>query len=144
MSFVDNPIINSPFAEPKRQYQLDDEGQPTGIVLDGRRESIQVVPVPAARRRVKQGELELDAGATTVKQNQLVNEIRERVALWRAGERRGTTPETQRLLDYWSRPDRARRLFFCQIEALETLIYLTEVDPERFRGKIQEANDEGV
>lgn len=32
--------------------------------------------------------------------------------------------------------------FFCQIEAVETLIYLTEVDPERFRGKVQEANDE--
>jgi type III restriction enzyme len=142
MSFVDNPVINSPFEEPSRQYQLDEEGQPTGIVLNGRRDSIQVVPVPAARRKIKQGELQLDHGATTVKQNQLVNEIRERVALWRAGGRKGTTPETQRLLDHWSREDRSRRLFFCQIEAVETLIYLTEVDPERFRGKIQDANDE--
>lgn len=142
ISFVDNPVINSPFVEPRRQYQLDDEGQPTGLVLDGRRYSIQVVPVPAARRKVKQGELQLDDGATTVKHNQLVNEIRERVALWRAGGRKGTTPETQRLLDHWSREDRSRKLFFCQIEAVETLIYVTEVDPERFRGKIQEANDE--
>jgi type III restriction enzyme len=142
MSFVDNPIINSPFDEPKRQYQLDEEGQPTGIILDGRRESIQVVPVPAARRKVKQGELLLDDGATSVKQNQLVNEIRVRVGLWRAGGRKGTTPETQRLFDHWSRADRSRRLFFCQMEALETLVYLTEVEPERFRGKIQEANDE--
>jgi len=74
MSFIDDPVINSPFEGPKRQYQLDDEGQPTGLVLEGRRESIQVVPVPAAKRKVKQGERQLDDGATTVKQNQLVNE----------------------------------------------------------------------
>src|SRR5205807_8995598 len=36
------------------------------------------------------------------------------------------TPVTRALLDYWQRPDRERRLFFCQVEALETFIYLTE------------------
>ena len=127
MGFVDKPVINSPFDEPKRNYQLDGEGQPTGIVLDGRRESIQVVPVPAARQKVKQDEFQLGDGAARVTQNRLVNEIRARVALWRTGGRKGTTPETQRLLDHWSREDRGLRLFFCQIEAVETLIYLTEV-----------------
>ena len=34
---------------------------------------------------------------------------------------------TERLLRYWTDPDRERKLFFCQIEALETAIYLTEV-----------------
>jgi type III restriction enzyme len=37
------------------------------------------------------------------------------------------TRTTARLLEYWQRDDRSRRLFFCQIEALETLIYITEV-----------------
>jgi len=53
----------------------------------------------------------------------------ERVALWRQGGRLGITHVTRDLLEYWSRPDRERRLFFCQIEALETAIYLTEVAP---------------
>jgi type III restriction enzyme len=33
------------------------------------------------------------------------------------------TRTTAKLLDYWTRPDRECRLFFCQIEALETAIY---------------------
>src|SRR4051794_24211087 len=119
MSFVDNPVINSPFDEPGQQFQLNDDGQPTGLLLSGRRPSIQVVPVPAAKRKVKQGELELGDAEQTIKQNQLVNEIRERVAVWRSAGRPKTTPETKRLLDHWSREDRARRLFFCQVEALE-------------------------
>jgi type III restriction enzyme len=141
MSFVDNPVINSPFEEPKRHHQLNEEGQPTGIVSSGRRESMQIVPVAAARRRVKQGELELGE-SNELKVNQLVNDIRDRVGAWRNAGRKGISPETQRLIDYWTQSDRDRKLFFCQIEALETLIYLTEVDPDRFKVKIQEANDE--
>ena len=38
----------------------------------------------------------------------------------------GITRTTYRLLEYWQRPDRELRLFFCQVEALETLIYITE------------------
>ena len=144
MSFADDPIINSPFREPEWQYQLDAEGQPTGLKLKGRRGSVQVVPVASTRRRTKQGELELADGATQVKPNQLVNDIRARVALWRKVPpgKRGVRPETARLLDHWSRADRRRKLFFCQLEALETLIYLTEVDTERFRAPIMEANAE--
>jgi type III restriction enzyme len=142
MSFVDNPVINSPFAEPTKHYQLNDDGQPTGLLGEGRRASMQVVPVPAARRRVKQGELDLGEGANTIKVNQLVNDIRERIGAWRQTGWPGAGPETRRLLEYWSRPDRGRKLFFCQIEAVETLIYLTEVDPDRFRAKLEEANEE--
>ena len=39
----------------------------------------------------------------------------------------GITPTTRRLLEYWTDPERDLRLFFCQIEALETAIYITEV-----------------
>ena len=49
MAFTDKPIITNPFDTPQFHYELDDEGQPTGKKLDGRRESIQIVPVPAAR-----------------------------------------------------------------------------------------------
>lgn len=145
--FSDNPIITSPFDAPAFHYELDDEGQPTGKKLLGRRESIQVVPVPAARRRAPtQGQLALDdvAGRSRITKNALVNEIRKHVAQWRAlpSSQWGVSPETQRLLLHWRDPSRTRRLFFCQLEAVETLIYLTEVAPNRFHKQIEEANAE--
>ena len=145
MGFTDNPIITSPFDIPACHYELDSEGQPTGKKLPNRRESIQVVPVPAARRRgPKQAELELfdEVSGTKVDKNALVNEIRTHVSQWRdlPPSQWGVPPETQRLLLHWRDPYRARRLFFCQREAIETLIYLTEVAPNRFKKQIAEAN----
>ncbi len=124
MSFTDAPVITTPFDAPLFHYELDDEGQPTGKKLDGRRESIQIVPVPAARRRgPKQLQLGLDdEGGVSVTRNTLVNEIRQHVETWRnlSPSQWGVTPETQRLLLHWREPSRARRLFFCQREAVET------------------------
>jgi type III restriction enzyme len=57
---------------------------------------------------------------------EFVNRVRTRVSVWRSGRYPGVTKTTARLLDYWRNPERERRLFFCQIEALETAIYLTE------------------
>ena len=122
MGFVDNPIINSPFEKPKWHYELDGDGQPTGAKLADRRKSVYVVPVPAARRRGgRQQELALEDKVT---ENVLVNEIRHHVDQWRdlPPGQWGVTPETQRLLLHWRDPDRERKLFFCQREAVETLI----------------------
>jgi type III restriction enzyme len=62
-----------------------------------------------------------------IEENRLVNQIRARVALWREGGYLGITPTTSQLLAYWTNADREKKLFFCQIEALETAIYITEV-----------------
>ena len=51
----------------------------------------------------------------------------QRVSQWRAGGYVGVTATTARLLEYWTNPERERKLFFCQIEAVETAIYITEV-----------------
>ncbi|MEZ0018025.1 BPTD_3080 family restriction endonuclease [Sinorhizobium fredii] len=146
MSFTDNPIITSPFDPPASHYELDSDGQPTGKKLPGRRDSIQVVPVPAARRRgPKQAELGLfDENGTNVTSNALINEVRKHVDQWRQlpPSQWGVTPETQRLLLHWRDPSRSRRLFFCQQEAVETLIFLTEVAPSRFRKQLEDANAE--
>ncbi|MGA7195867.1 BPTD_3080 family restriction endonuclease [Roseiarcus sp.] len=146
MGFVDNPIITSPFDVPAFHYELDNEGQPTGAKLKDRRESIQIVPVPAARRRGARGpELDLfGPDGSKVTPNALINEIRKHVGAWRElpPGQWGVTPETQRLLEHWRDPSRERRLFFCQREAVETLIYLTEVAPKRFRKQIEDANAE--
>jgi len=65
-----------------------------------------------------------------IKENDFINQIRARVSLWRQGDYKGVTKTTRLLLDYWNNPQRHRKLFFCQIEALETAIYLTEVAPQ--------------
>ncbi len=87
MGFTDNPIINSPFETPAYHYELDDEGQPTGVKLSGRRQSIQVVPVPAARRRgPKQAELDLfDQFGSKVTPNALINGLSVTVILRNTG-----------------------------------------------------------
>lgn len=54
----------------------------------------------------------------------------------------GVTPETQRLLLHWRDADRDRKLFLCQREAVETLIWLTEVEPKAYRKQIEDANAE--
>jgi type III restriction enzyme len=57
----------------------------------------------------------------------LVNLLRDEVRRWREADYRGATNVTKDLLRYWAREDRPRRLFFCQREAVETIIYLSEL-----------------
>jgi type III restriction enzyme len=57
----------------------------------------------------------------------LVNLLREDVKRWRKNEYRNATPVTRQLLAHWARSDRIRRLFFCQLEAVETVIYINEI-----------------
>ncbi len=127
---IDKPIINSPFVEPTRHYRFGDEGI-TNELVDGRRGSSYFIPIPGPKK--KGGQLHIDTEWTRdrIKPNDKVNEIRERVARWRKGSGgvryRDVTAVTRRLLDYWTDPGRERKLFFCQIEALETAIYITEV-----------------
>ena len=142
---IDNPILNSPFAEPARHWVLDDNGIPTGVPADGRRRSEYIVPVPPPRHRVnQQAELGLEDAYGQRKANDYVNEIRGRVAAWRAlgdaGLRDTVTPVTARLLRHWRDPERARRLFFCQIEATETAIWLAEVAPRAERDRLAALN----
>ena len=60
-------------------------------------------------------------------ENRFINRVRERVTAWRRGGYHAITPITRQLLEHWNDPDRENRLFFCQIEAVETAIYITEV-----------------
>lgn len=126
---IENPVINSPFEEPKRHFRFDDHGITDEIVI-GRRRSAYFIPI--AKPKLKGVQKTLDLGVQhRAEENQLINDLRERVAHWRQAGRPYTTATTRRLLDYWTRPERERRLFFCQIEAVETLIYLTEIAPKQ-------------
>ncbi len=123
---IQNPIINSPFAEPSRHFVFDDEGI-TNEVAEGRRTSSYFIPIAQPRKK-GQKQLEFDTEWTRdrIQENKLVNDVRRRVGMWRKGGYPGVTPTTARLLAYWNNPEREKKLFFCQIEALETAIYLAE------------------
>ncbi|MDQ1066314.1 BPTD_3080 family restriction endonuclease [Streptomyces canus] len=129
---IENPIINSPYAEPAWHWELDERGQPTGERAPGRRPSETWMPVPRARKGRKtsagvQHELFFDGILEERKGQDVIGNIRNEVDRWRTAGYPNITPTTRRLLEYWTDPARERKLFFAQVEAVETAIYLTEV-----------------
>jgi len=122
---IDNPILNSPFGEPSRHWRFGDTGI-TNDVVEGRRPSSYFMPIPASKVRGKQLQLETQWTRDRIEENARINRVRERVTAWRSLGWPGVTPTTRRLLEYWTNEQREKPLFFCQIEALETAIYLTE------------------
>jgi len=123
---IENPILNSPFWEPTRHFRFSDDGI-TDEVVKKRRVSSYFVPIPAAKKKGKQAVLDTEWTKDRIEENKFINEVRFQVARWRINGRPGTTRVTQQLLDYWTDEGRDKKLFFCQIEALETAIYITEV-----------------
>ncbi len=125
---IENPILNSPFEEPRRHFKFTDDGI-TDEIVKSRRISEYFVPIPRPKKRsAKQSELpSTQRTADRIEENRLINQIREAVAKWRKGSCVGITKTTAHLLEYWKRPERERKLFFCQVEALETAIWITEV-----------------
>jgi len=144
---IENPIINSPFDEPIRHFRFTDEGI-TDEIDESRRTSSYFVPIAKPKKRgSKQLHFETEWTHDRIEENKLVNVIRGRVALWRQGRPPfvGVTPTTERLIAYWTDPNREKKLFFCQNEALQTAIYITEVAKKYgdawMENAIREAND---
>ena len=146
-SFFDHPILNSPYAHPGRHWELDADGQPTGMIVDSRRDARFITPIPRPKKQKRakdQTRLIFDegAGVSTATQQYdptpIINQLRSRVDQWRAisnPSHWGVTPETARLLQHWRQHEFSGiRPFFCQVEAVETVIYLTEVAPHERAG----------
>ncbi len=123
---IENPVLNSPFAEPQRHFKFNDEGI-TDEIVAGRRRSSYFVPIARPRKKGAQPSLYGDWTQDRLEETKLVNDIRQSVARWRQGGYVDITTTSRRLLDYWTDPERDKKFFFCQIEALETAIYLAEV-----------------
>ena len=118
---VAKPILCGPFAEPDQHWVYDTH---TGEARQeaGRR------PASYWYKTQRTGSAQLALLAEEERDDlPLVNLLREDVRRWRAADYRNATPVTRQLLRYWSRADRPRRLFFCQREAVETVIYLHEI-----------------
>ncbi len=82
---IENPILNSPFEEPKLHFRFSQEGI-TNELAEGRRVSSYFIPIPRPRARGK-GQLIFDTEWTQerIKENEFINQVRERVARWRQG-----------------------------------------------------------
>lgn len=146
--FFDHPILNSPYECPPRHWELDSSGQPTQQIIETRRRAEFITPIPKPKKRkgsAAQQEIVFDEGkGLSTKEQQydptsIINEIRGFVDIWRnlpSPSQWQVTPETQRLLQHWrDHKFSGVRPFFCQVEAVETAIWLTEVAPQSKSGK---------
>lgn len=136
---IENPILNGPYREPTRHFRFSDEGI-TNEVVERRRVSAYFVPIaPPKGKGPSQLQFDTEWTKDRLQDNQLVNAIRARVSDWRSSGYPGVTSATAQLLAYWTDPAREKPLFFCQVEALETVIYITEVAQKIGAGWIHKA-----
>jgi type III restriction enzyme len=124
---IDRLIINSPYQKPSRHWRYNRETR-TFALEEGRR--------PAGYIRASEHSKAFDDPGVFI-ELPLVNQIRSRVDSWRDAGYPGVTGITKRLLEHWQDPeqrDPAHRLFFCSLEAVETVIWLTEGPPADRQG----------
>ncbi len=141
--FFERPILNSPYEYPRRHWELDGQGQPTQQIIEKRRSAEFITPIPKPRKRKGSAPVQADLvfdegkGLSTAQQQydttSTINELRRHVDAWRSLPNPNdwrVTPETARLLQHWRHHKfNNTRPFFCQVEAAETAIWLTEVAP---------------
>ena len=119
---VENPILCSPYEEPDKHWLYDTQtGRPSKV--PARREAsywFKTERTGTAQRTLLLAEEERD-------DLPLVNALREDIRRWRKTGWRNASETTKKLLRHWWREDRSRRLFFCQLEAVETILYIQEI-----------------
>jgi len=118
-SGITHLIVNSPYEEPRRHWLYRREKQKFTLE-EGRRPAGYVIASESSRSFDDPGRfIPID----------LVNQIRPRVNAWREQGYPGVTGITRRLLEHWNdieQRDTSRRFFYCQLEAIETLMWLAE------------------
>lgn len=145
--YVDRVVVADAFKEPERYYRILSDGR--SKLMEGRRPSIRIVGTKPLTRGGLAG-AKADAQPTLIEQpiwdeeeNEFINSLRDEVREWRNAGYPGTARVTRRLLEWWFERDEERhtmqrRFFFCQQEAVETLVYLYEVQR---RKKMPETGD---
>lgn len=134
MKKIDKLIINSPYFEPQHYWEY---------IRDTREFLLQAGRRPAGYVVASESSKSFDDPGTFI-EIELVNAIRPRIKKWREQGYPGVTGITKRLLQHWQDPEerKDRRFFFCQLEAIETLIWLTEA-PEAEKTGINIPRDGG-
>jgi type III restriction enzyme len=115
---ISHLIVNSPYDEPKHHWHYHREAQKFSL-KDGRRPAGYVIASESSKTFDDPGRFV---------PIELVSQIRPRVKAWSNGGYAGVSGITRRLLEHWRGSERyeRQRFFFCQLEAIETLIWLTE------------------
>ncbi len=147
--FFEKPILNSPYGYPLRHWELDESGQPTQKITESRRRADFITPIPRPKKRKGKGDqasllFDEGKGLSTAEQRYdhtaIIATVRQEVDKWRAlpnASNWRVTPETARLLQHWRHHKFSNiKPFFCQIEAVETAVWLMEVAPQA--GKVGE------
>lgn len=143
-AFFQKPILNSPYAYPSAHWEME-QGLPTHNIVKARRRAEFITPIPKPKKRkdakapdLFDESLGLSDGTQKYDPISIINELRSHVDVWRMlpNEREWmVTADTARLLKHWRHYEfNSIRPFFCQIEAVEVAIWLTEVAPKM--GKI--------
>jgi type III restriction enzyme len=159
--FFEKPILNSPYKYPLRHWELDPSGQPTQKIIENRRRAEFITPIPKPKKKkskATQQDIVFDEGKGLSTQAQqydptsIINELRTAVDAWRdlpSPNDWMVTPETARLLQHWRHYKfNDIRPFFCQVEAVEVAIWLTEVAPKigqrgrKFLDHLRDANND--
>ena len=118
---VERPILCNPYEEPDAHWVYDtDTGE--AIRQPGRRDAGYWYKT----ERTGSGQLQIFREEEW-DDLPLVNRLRDDVRRWRESNYRNATNVTRELLNHWTREDKERRLFFCQLEAVETIIWLAEI-----------------
>lgn len=120
----ENPVLNDPWSAPAKHWRLDTKFRATDEIVEGRRKSGAYLPVP-----LPGPDRTLPLTAAELPPHALVNRVRTEVDAWRAAGRPGVSAATRGLLDHWDSFQTEPRPFFCQREAVETLIWLKEAGP---------------
>jgi len=131
---VGEPIQNSPFEKPTRYWYIR-EGEQPQLIEGHRRPSIVFAPREQTKpwlpdERLLRPSKEYPSGFELA----LVNLIRERVADWQEQGYPGSTRTTLELIQWWTREGREKRLFFAQIEAATSVIFLKEARADFLQG----------
>lgn len=118
-----NPVLNNPYDQPTKHWMLNDRGTATGELGEGRRPSAPYPTVPRAGgrpRKVSKAELQM---------HDRINLIREKVEAWRTAGYPGISATIALLLRHWRGETARIRPFYCQVVAIETLVWLCDADP---------------
>ena len=134
MSQIENLIICSPFVEPTKHWLFNRERKKFEMI-SGRRPAGFLIATPASKDSDDPG---------IFREIELVNKIRPRVDDWRANGYPHVTGVTKQLLEFWNdKTQRQNPFFFCQLEAIETLIWFLEAHESEKQG-IEIPSDGGL
>ncbi len=130
---VSEPILNPPFEKPAEYWYIQEGEEPER--RKGRRPPVIFPPRDQKEpwtldARVLRPSKEYPAGYELA----LVSLIRERLEAWQKAGYPGVSRTTLDLVQWWTREGRDKRLFFAQLEAALTVIFLTEARSDFLQG----------